>query len=193
MKKSTIFLIIVFIALAIVYLCKLTSNRNALREKIRMEQDSLLMKEIQDSIKYVQDSIKQVESIELTDKVKNNTIEITRLKCSSPNSAGGVDVYFNFKNKSDKVIKYLTANVYFTNAVDDVVESEIGLGQRIFNLKCTGPIKPQESNSWNRYWDCVIYNSTAKQVHIKGIDIEYMDGSMIFIGENNVKLLKGYK
>lgn len=121
-------------------------------------------------------------------KLLEHSIKITSLKLSSPNSADGCDVYMAFTNKSDKTIKYLRFECHMINAVGDIVECEIRR-QSFFGCKYTGPLKPGK-NSGSRYWDCIIYNSSARKVILDKIEITYMDDSRLVIKSNELKYVK---
>lgn len=129
------------------------------------------------------DSIRHAERVELIKK----TIRIKRAYLSSPNSAGGVDVYFAYKNISDKTIKYLVWTGYPINAVGDPVECEIR-NYIEASGKDTGPIKPGRSS--DGYWDCMWYNFTAKKFVLTQVQIEYMDGSMLTINKDELKYIR---
>lgn len=129
------------------------------------------------------DSIKHAERLNLI----KHSIRIKRAYLSSPNSAGGVDVYFAYKNISDKTIKYLVWSGYPINAVGDPVECEIRSYIEA-NGKDTGPIKPGHSS--NGYWDCMWYNFTAKKLVLTQVQIEYMDGSMLTINKDELKYIR---
>ena len=82
-------------------------KESATRENIQKDDESIRI-----------DSIKKANRI---DKVKHS-IKIIKAYLSAPNSAGGVDAHFIWKNVSDKTIKYLTWSGYPINAVGDPVD-----------------------------------------------------------------------
>ncbi len=119
-------------------------------------------------------------------KIKN-TIKVTRCDCSRPNYAGGVDVYINFTNNSDKTIKYVYFTVEPYNAVGDIVESEVG-NKTTAICTDTGPYGPGEGHygtSW--YWNCVWYNSTIVRIELTKIRIEYTDGTQTSISGDDIQ------
>lgn len=142
---------------------------------------------VQDSIKrekekqqHIRDSIRRVQRI---NDVKHS-VKITEAKLHSPNSAGGVDVEVNFKNLSDKTIKYFVWEGYPLNAVGDRVGCEIrGMGN--FRGKVTGPIKPKQT--YYGYWSCAWYCWSARELVITGIEITYMDGTRFDIKRDEIK------
>lgn len=73
-------------------------------------------------------------------------IRVTKVAVSAPDSAGGVELYFNYINNSDKVIKYVNFSVTFYNAVGDVVKGKYD--QSTVN-RCydTGPFKKGEGRT----------------------------------------------
>ena len=131
------------------------------------------------------DSLNRAKRIEML----KNTIKIKKVYLSSPNSAGGVDAHFVWKNVSNKTIKYLSWEGYPINAVGDPVSCEIrgtiGSGGLV-----TGPIKPGTTYGYGTYWDCLWYNYSAKKLVLTSIYIEYMDGSTININKNELKYVR---
>lgn len=103
-------------------------------------------------------------------------ISVSKVHASKPNSAGGVDVSIEWKNKSDKTIKYAYFTVLPYNAVDDVVRCKIRNYQAC-TVAVTGPIKPGASHGADGLWECVWYNSTITWARLGAIEIEYMDGT----------------
>lgn len=103
-----------------------------------------------------------------------------------PNSAGGVDIRFHFRNCSDKTIKYVTVFLTPYNAVDDVVFDEID-DKATKGIRITGPGEPGESFSC--YTECLWYNSTIKRASLYSFSIEYMDGSVLDIPNDAVQFL----
>lgn len=169
-------------------------QEKAIQEKVKQERELYFSPEqmekrrIADSItraeKHRTDSIISAGRIEKL----SHTIKITECRLSSPNSAGGCDLYLAFTNKSDKTIKYLRFECHMINAVGDMVECEAR--QRYsFGGKYTGPLKPGR-NSGSRYWDCLIYNHSAKKVILDKIEIIYMDGSEFTIHGNEIKYVE---
>jgi len=108
-----------------------------------------------------------------------------------PNSAGGVSVNFNYKNLSNKTIKYLDWTGYPINAVGDAVTCSVR-GNSSYSGRSTGPVKPNHYNNGG-YWDCAWYCFQAKKMVLTDISIEYMDGSTLDISTNELKYIKGYK
>lgn len=151
------------------------------------EQDSLAkVKELKlAQEKHRQDSIKRAARIELL----KNTVRIKKAYLSSPNSAGGIDVTIVFKNVSNKTIKYFRWTGYPINAVGDPVSCTI----RDYTESggtATGPIKPGATYGYGKIWECVWYNYSAKKLILTEVNIEYMDGSSITIGKNELKYIR---
>lgn len=113
-------------------------------------------------------------------------LEITESSLSKPNSVGGCDYNFNYRNKSQKTIKYLTVYVDTYNAVNDLVHCEIK-GTCSFIGKDTGPVAPNKFSYC--LWDCIIYNWSAKYVKFYKIEIKYTDGSSYTIAGADVQRL----
>ena len=123
-----------------------------------------------------------------TEKRVKSIIRVTKLKVSRPNSVGGVDLYFGFKNMSDKVIKYISFEAVPYNAVGDIVYCEIR-DYANFRGQATGPYAKGEGLAGNSsgYWDCAWYNSTITDVELRSIDIQYMDGTRETLSGNVLK------
>lgn len=121
-----------------------------------------------------------------------NSVRLTSYWLSGANSVGGRDIHFNYQNISKtKTIKYLVFSVTFYNAVGDKAYDDIR-DYCDFNGKDTGPIKPMGYGS-DGYWECAIYNYQAKKMVLNSINIEYTDGTTLYIGGEDLKLIKGYK
>lgn len=161
------------------YQTESTSNSEADKERL----DSLAAIDAAEAKR--QDSLKRAKRIELL----KNTIKIKKAYLSSPNSAGGVDAHFIWKNVSNKTIKYLIWSGYPINAVGDPVSCE-ARGTSESGGQFTGPIKPGATYGYDIYWDCLWYNYSAKKLVLTGIDIEYMDGSSIHINKNELKYVR---
>lgn len=173
---------------------KAEEEKKAKIEKEKQERELYFSPE-QKEKRRIADSITRAEK-HRTDSIKlavrkeklAHSIKITSCRLSSPNSAGGCDLYLAFTNKSDKTIKYLRFECHMINAVGDMVKCEAR--QRYsFGGKYTGPLKPGR-NSGSRYWDCLIYNHSAKKVILDKIEIIYMDGSEFTIHGNEIKYVE---
>ncbi len=148
----------------------------------------------EESRRALYDEMERSALAELEESLQNeryyaqNSIKITKVAVSEPNSAGGVDAYINFYNNSNKTIKYVNFSVKAYNAVDDVVTCTIR-DKYISNLKYTGPVNPYSYSNDNSYWDCVWYNYQIKYCKIVGVKIDYMDGTNVEISEENMSYL----
>lgn len=156
--------------------CKSSAEKKAAKEKATL--DSLLVamkveKEVDSLMKTAANKVdeKNAQLIPIS-------IAIQNFYTSKPNSAGGVDCNIIWKNKSDKIVKYAKFTVTPYNAVDDMVESSIG-GDTYKKLKATGPVKTGEVDGYGTTWECIWYNSTISYMKITGIELEYMDGTII--------------
>lgn len=101
---------------------------------------------------------------------------VTRIWCSSHDSVGGVNVYFNFINNSDKVVNYVNFGFTFYNAVGDVVKCEYE-NATINRCYKTGPYAKGEGLSgygwsWGKY-----YNWDIARVELVSLSLEYSDGT----------------
>ncbi|WP_406534180.1 hypothetical protein [Methanobrevibacter sp.] len=111
-------------------------EESRLQEESRLKEQSRLLEES----KALEESRLKQESLQNEVYGAQNSIKITNCSVSSPNSAGGVDVYIDFYNKSGKTIKYVYYQVQAYNAVDDPANCEIrgtSISQR---LQFTGPV-----------------------------------------------------
>ena len=107
-----------------------------------------------------------------------NIIDFTKLTCSV-NMVGGINVDLALRNKYAKIIKYITFEVEFYNAVGDVIRNQIG-NYDSAKLEYTGPCNPNQTDE--AHWEACFYNSTFSNVlHFREITIEYMDGTKITI------------
>ena len=119
----------------------------------------------------------------------DSTIRIVKCYPSAPNSAGGVDANIVFTNKSKKEIKYVFFTIAAYNGVDDKVECEIRRSSEA-RVKVTGPIKPNETSGWGRYWECIFYNHSIKYIKIEEVEIEYMDKTKFTISKKDIPKIK---
>lgn len=184
--------------LSFVLIIVIVSVNNAKKAKEEYESNdspaALAIKAREDSIARINDSIERlkkqrIDSILHERRVYDvkHSIKIKSAYLSRPNSAGGVDAYFYYKNYSDKTIKYLIWEGVPINAVGDPVSCEIR-GNSIYFGKDTGPVRPNTSGGG--VWDCAWYNWTAKKLNIKGVKIEYTDGSIFEIKEEEIPLIR---
>jgi outer membrane murein-binding lipoprotein Lpp len=129
------------------------------------------------------------EQAKSAEEKAKSIVRVSKVYPGKPNSAGGVDVYISWRNNSDKVIKYIVFAVEPYNAVNDKVGSEIG-NFSMFRGKSTGPFNKGEGSSGNTYWENAWYNNTIKSVQLKGVEIEYMDGSTIDLKGDDLKYIQ---
>lgn len=105
-----------------------------------------------------------------------------------PNSVGGCSVRWDFKNNTDKTIKY--AAFVFTpyNRVSDREYCRI---RKVSTdgVRCTGPIKPGEIVR-NSFWENAWYNSGISRVSLMHVIVDYMDGSTERIELSDISLTK---
>jgi len=183
----------------------ISCNQNDTSTKNQSQSDNLRQKQIEDSLKVVkqkqiEDSLKVVRQKQIEDSLKvveletfKNSIEIIKYYTSSPNSAGGVDCNIIWKNLSEKTVKYARFTVVPYNKVNDRVKGKYDYndnGEKV--LKVTGPVKSKQIDGYGTYWDCVWYNWTIDYMLITGIEIEYLDGSIISTSDVNIIQELGY-
>lgn len=89
-----------------------------------------------------------------------------------PNSAGGKQITFIWKNIGDREIKYLTINTNLYNRVDDRVRCRIGFGG---SVRFTGPVDAGSYRRGNPRSLC--YDSNAVRGEVRSIRVVYMDDS----------------
>lgn len=119
-----------------------------------------------------------------------SSIKVTRVWNARPNSAGGVDLYINWKNLSDKVIKYAYFTVEPYNSVNDIVTCTIRHYSR-FTAQDEGPYsKGQGTSGTGYYWENAWYNHSIRGVNLKSVRIEYMDGTSLDIPEKYIEYIK---
>ena len=94
---------------------------------------------------------------------------------SGPNSFGNYGIQLSFKNNSNKTIKYAVFVFVAYNSVGDMIPS-LDNGTPEARLRVTGPLGPGKSAK-EVYWDRVFPNHSLRNVAIKSVEIEYMDGS----------------
>lgn len=116
-------------------------------------------------------------------------IQVTKVWCSSPDSAGGVELYFNFVNNSENVIKYIDFGVTFYNSVGDVVQCKY---DKVNINYCydTGPYAKGEGRS-GTYWSWGdFYNWDIESVELVYLSIEYMDETTITLTSDQVEYVQ---
>ena len=127
---------------------------------------------------------KWYDKLPLSTKTAFSKIEITYSNLKSPNSVGGCDYIFYYKNKTNKTIKYCRIYGTFYNAVHDVVRCDI-TGTSSFSGTETGPILPDATGGG--IWECVIYNWAAEYIKLSNLHITFTDGSSLSISGGDIK------
>jgi hypothetical protein len=203
MKNLKIMMMTLMMCLMTMFI--VSCNQNDTSTKNQLQSDNLRQKQIEDSLKVVEqkrieDSLKVVEQKRIEDSLKvveletfKNSIEIIKYYTSSPNSAGGVDCNIIWKNLSEKTVKYARFTVVPYNKVNDRVKGKYdynGNGEKV--VKVTGPVKSKQIDGYGTYWDCLWYNWTIDYMLITGIEIEYLDGSIISTSDVNIIQELGY-
>ena len=196
MKNLKIMMMTLMMCLITMFI--VSCNQNDTSTKNQSQSDNLRQKQIEDSLKVVkqkqiEDSLKVVKQKQIEDSLKvvkletfKNSIEIIKYYTSSPNSAGGVDCNIIWKNLSEKTVKYARFTVVPYNKVNDRVKGEHdynGNGEK--TVEVTGPVKSKQIYGYGTYWDCLWYNWTIDYMLITGIEIEYLDGSIISTSDVN--------
>lgn len=154
-------------------------------ESILSELDSLKKQEEQKR----KEAEAQAKENEMIENIKNS-IKVTRVWTAKPNSAGGVDLYINWKNLSDKVIKYAYFTVEPYNSVNDTVTCTIRRYSE-FTAQDDGPFKKGQGTSGTAYyWENAWYNHSIKGARLKSVRIIYMDGDSLNIPEKYIDYIK---
>lgn len=110
--------------------------------------------------------------IEQRARDNGSPVYIGPISVGPPNSAGGRQITYTWKNISNSDIKYLTINTNLYNRVDDRVYCRIGFGG---SLRFTGPVN---SGSYRRGSpQSLCYDSTAIRGEVRSIRVVYMDDS----------------
>lgn len=128
---------------------------------------------------------KEEQANRTTEDAVRGIIRIKTAYTGQPNSAGGVDLHINWVNNSEEAIKYVTFLTKPYNAVGDYVTCTIRQ-ERIFSGQCTGPYEKGSGEGKSRYWKNAWYNNTIVGCSIIGIKIEYMDGSVVELNEQEI-------
>lgn len=105
-----------------------------------------------------------------------------------PNSAGGYSVKLNFKNNTDKTIKYAIFFITPYNSVNDPVQCSISF-ESTDGLKYTGPLAPSGIATY-RLWENVWYNNSISRVQLEHIMVIYMDDTVDIIPRSEVSFSK---
>ena len=185
-KKNTwwpivLFCVLIYSGIVIASKIKIPHQSNISPEELGSSfVDSAIKDTMQERIvREIKEEAKQKEKEKLT------YIKFTTAYLGKPNSTGGCDAHFSFKNTSKNTIKYLYIQYEIYNAVDDMVFDD--LGRDGMELQYTGPLKPGRSDSG--IWECIIYDYSAKRLVVTGLTIVYMDGMKIKYNSEEVKAL----
>ena len=113
----------------------------------------------------------------------NDLVEISKCDLIERYNSYHTSVILKYKNKSTKIIKYLTCICKPLNAVGDYIL--LRTGEDSVTLKDTGPIAQNEEG--NGFWDDLKFNTiVTKKIEIISIEIEYMDKTKILIDESGI-------
>lgn len=154
-------------------------------ESILSELDSLKKQDEQQK----REAEEQAKENEIIENIKNS-IKVSRIWTAQPNSAGGVDLYINWKNLSDKVIKYAYFTVEPYNSVNDTVTCTIRHYSE-FTAQDDGPFKKgQGTSGTGYYWENAWYNHSIRGARLKSVRIIYMDGDSLDVSEKYIDYIK---
>ncbi|MCM1166373.1 MAG: hypothetical protein NC299_05080 [Lachnospiraceae bacterium] len=110
-------------------------------------------------------------------QIRANSLGAYEEMVSGVDHAGGVDIRVGFKNRRNKVIKYVTFTFSAYNAVDDKVPCTVRNSFEAVG-KFTGPLNPGEYSPVEQYFGKMFYNHSITKVTIDKAVIEYMDGTV---------------
>lgn len=128
---------------------------------------------------------------------RDNAPIIVHVESWSSNSVGGIEVSLSVTNCSTQIIKYVTFQGYFTNAVGDKCRNEIG-GGTVWKGRGIGPIGPRPTSLDDfeeRIDDCkgsytfdnlTFYSRIADAFHLSSVTIQYMSGKTVTISGANL-------
>jgi hypothetical protein len=136
------------------------------------------------------DNLVAEENLRVATEEARSIVRVRRLWHSRPNFVGGVNIYINFTNNSEKTIKYLNFVVQFHNNVGDSVSCDIR-GSSFMSYRATGPFDTGRGiNGTSREWES-FYNHTVSSVELSSLNIEYMDGTRIHLSREQLQLVQG--
>ena len=156
------------------------------------KEDEEISKLLSEISKLKQNKEKEEKEKQKVEEIKSS-IKVTRVWTATPNSAGGVDLYINWKNLSDKVIKYAYFTVVPYNSVNDIVtckvvkfvsfgafvEIEKGLEGLVHNSEITGlrrVVKPEDELKIGHTVNAKIINIDKEKLKI-GLSIKEIEGT----------------
>lgn len=145
---------------------------------MQMVTNSQVLKDAEDSYK---DLEREAQKQAIEEKAKEKAlgaIRVEKLWCSTPDAFGGVKLYINFTNKSEKTIKYVNFAVKFHNAVGDVVKCKLK-DEDTYYCQATGPYETGEGLSGSNYYWGEYYNSTITSAKLVSLSIDYMDNTSV--------------
>lgn len=118
-----------------------------------------------------------------------DTLLITGVRPSRPNSAGGVDARIGIINpENGATVKYVRYDISPYNRVGDRVLGRIKNNDQA-RLRATGPIEGGGSEDWS-VWENVFYNNSITCIELNSVEITYMDdSSRHFSGEDLASIL----
>ena len=164
---------------------KLIYKRDSINKVEKLKQDSILKVKL-DSIAFEKEKKISLykDSLYLSCVKRGMPVEIFDMKPSYPNSAGGVDLIFRYKNLSKKDIKYISLTGYVSNNVGDKCYCTIR-DYSSTTIRDVGPIKYDKTDGG--YWENVWYNHTIRKFVPTSIKIIYMNGSTVTMNKNKIE------
>lgn len=157
---------------------KLVKNEN----KLKSAQTTLKKLQDQEADRKAQEAKKAA-----VEKARN-TIQISRLWISSHDSAGGVELYINYTNKSPKTIKYLTFGASFYNSVGDIIKT--WRVSQIEYCQDVGPFYTGQGRSGTQWYWGKYYDWSIQTVKLSYLQIEYTDGTTWTASADDLKSIQ---
>lgn len=154
---------------------------------IRMDE---IEKETKEYLNIAQYNI-ELERAAKEEEIKS-AIRIDDIWTSKPDFLGGVKLYINFTNISEKTIKYITFGVQLYNAVGDIVKCQLtdSMPGDTYGCHYTGPCEKGCGLQGTEAYYGKYYNSTIDHAKLVSVEIEYMDGTEIEIDGDDIELVQ---
>lgn len=138
---------------------------------------------------------KEKERIELKNSIDSlrrlrDTLKSLQTHCyvmTEPYLSPEKKLVFNFKNLSEKKIKYIYFTFEFYNRVGDLVKCRVRDSESLMFRK-VGPFTNGNLGYWATVENAIYNNEAVKAVPIK-IEIQFMDDNFIFLEKEEIKIL----
>ena len=116
-------------------------------------------------------------------------LRVTDVWCSEQDTAGGVELYFNFVNPSDRTIAAVTFGVTFYNAAGEMVMCQYE--QEEVNLNTyEGPFGYGGGLSGTGWFWGDYYNREIHSVELSYLSVEYADGEVVVLTQEELAFVR---